>query len=98
MQQPGSSGASRQVTPGGRERARSSPLTESNRRPSPYHGDALPTELRGRQGRRSGLVKSTQPRRGPGNRGPALPTTYPGGSGGGAVATRSSDVGPGTSG
>jgi len=22
-----------------------SPLTESNRRPSPYHGDALPTEL-----------------------------------------------------
>ncbi len=25
-----------------------SPLTESNRRPSPYHGDALPTELRGR--------------------------------------------------
>src|SRR4051812_16446938 len=26
----------------------SSPLTESNRRPSPYHGDALPTELRGR--------------------------------------------------
>src|SRR3954463_12620342 len=30
-----------------------SPLTESNRRPSPYHGDALPTELRGRRtGRR----------------------------------------------
>ena len=26
-----------------------SPLTESNRRPSPYHGDALPTELRGRK-------------------------------------------------
>ena len=25
-----------------------SPVTESNRRPSPYHGDALPTELRGR--------------------------------------------------
>src|SRR6476659_5114772 len=25
-----------------------SPFTESNRRPSPYHGDALPTELRGR--------------------------------------------------
>jgi uncharacterized protein YajQ (UPF0234 family) len=24
---------------------RSSPFTESNRRPSPYHGDALPTEL-----------------------------------------------------
>ena len=30
---------------------RTSPFTESNRRPSPYHGDALPTELRGR-GRR----------------------------------------------
>src|SRR5437588_5089588 len=29
-----------------------SPLTESNRRPSPYHGDALPTELRGRGGAR----------------------------------------------
>src|SRR4051794_15744464 len=27
--------------------SRWSPLTESNRRPSPYHGDALPTELRG---------------------------------------------------
>src|SRR3954464_11577964 len=26
-----------------------SPLTESNRRPSPYHGDALPTELRGHE-------------------------------------------------
>ena len=25
-----------------------SPFTESNRRPSPYHGDALPTELKGR--------------------------------------------------
>ena len=25
-----------------------SPLTESNRRPFPYHGNALPTELRGR--------------------------------------------------
>jgi hypothetical protein len=24
-----------------------SPVTESNRRPSPYHGDALPTELTG---------------------------------------------------
>src|SRR5690606_48326 len=24
-----------------------SPFTESNRRPSPYHGDALPTELKG---------------------------------------------------
>ena len=27
-----------------------SPLTELNCRPSPYHGDALPTELRGRVG------------------------------------------------
>src|SRR3954447_640878 len=27
---------------------RASPFTESNRRPSPYHGDALPTELKGR--------------------------------------------------
>src|SRR3954471_2618915 len=27
---------------------RTSPFTESNRRPSPYHGDALPTELKGR--------------------------------------------------
>src|SRR5690606_10663269 len=26
---------------------RMSPFTESNRRPSPYHGDALPTELKG---------------------------------------------------
>ena len=25
-----------------------SPLSDSNQRPSPYHGDALPTELRGR--------------------------------------------------
>src|ERR1700710_361106 len=29
----------------------SSPFTESNRRPSPYHGDALPTELKGRSRR-----------------------------------------------
>src|SRR5919201_76248 len=27
-----------------------SPLTDSNRRPPPYHGGALPTELRGRCG------------------------------------------------
>jgi hypothetical protein len=26
----------------------SSPFTDSNRRPSPYHGNALPTELKGR--------------------------------------------------
>src|ERR1700712_2273872 len=31
--------------------ATSSPFTESNRRPSPYHGDALPTELKGRSRR-----------------------------------------------
>src|SRR5829696_9748769 len=36
-----------------------SPLTESNRRPSPYHGDALPTELRGRA-----AEKVTRPRPG----------------------------------
>ena len=30
----------------------SSPFTESNRRPSPYHGDALPTELKGQRSRR----------------------------------------------
>src|SRR4051812_23675260 len=34
-----------------RQRDCRSPLTESNRRPSPYHGDALPTELRGRRTR-----------------------------------------------
>ena len=28
---------------------RPSPNTESNRRPSPYHGDALPSELKGRE-------------------------------------------------
>jgi hypothetical protein len=26
-----------------------SPLTDSNRRPPPYHGGALPTELRGQK-------------------------------------------------
>jgi hypothetical protein len=31
-----------------------SPLTESNCRPFPYHGNALPTELRGRIDHRSG--------------------------------------------
>jgi hypothetical protein len=30
------------------QRGFSSPLTDSNRRPLPYHGSALPTELRGR--------------------------------------------------
>src|SRR5258708_38254547 len=40
---------SRPILPqqGGSESPARSPLTESNRRPSPYHGDALPTELRG---------------------------------------------------
>src|SRR5689334_17232389 len=31
----------------GAHSTRQSPFTESNRRPSPYHGDALPTELKG---------------------------------------------------
>ena len=38
------------ICPGGTpsfERISGSPVTESNRRPSPYHGDALPTELTG---------------------------------------------------
>jgi hypothetical protein len=30
-----------------------SPLPDSNRRPPPYHGGALPTELRGQPGHRS---------------------------------------------
>jgi hypothetical protein len=33
-----------------------SPLSDSNRRPPPYHGGALPTELRGRSGHRSAGV------------------------------------------
>src|SRR5581483_1086273 len=32
------------------EGSRKSPLTDSNRRPPPYHGGALPTERRGRAG------------------------------------------------
>ena len=39
----------RRRAPGCEAAAVQSPLTESNRRPSPYHGDALPTELRGRE-------------------------------------------------
>ena len=35
-----------------------SPLSESNRRPFPYHGNALPTELRGRL-RRTGAANSS---------------------------------------
>jgi hypothetical protein len=39
--------------------AERSPLTDSNRRPPPYHGGALPTELRGRSGNRTeGLAAS----------------------------------------
>src|SRR3954449_1826800 len=34
-----------------------SPFTESNRRPSPYHGDALPTELKGRAEERDYTVR-----------------------------------------
>ena len=37
-----------------------SPFTESNRRPSPYHGDALPTELKGQ---RPGPKRSERQRR-----------------------------------
>src|SRR5713226_6772048 len=35
-----------------------SPLTDSNRRPLPYHGSALPTELRGRSAKDSNRVRS----------------------------------------
>src|SRR3954469_22540008 len=35
-----------------------SPFTESNRRPSPYHGDALPTELKGRCSGAEGTLPS----------------------------------------
>src|SRR5215218_8442636 len=34
--------------PGAEQEETRSPLTDSNRRPPPYHGGALPTELRGR--------------------------------------------------
>src|SRR6476620_548460 len=37
-----------------------SPFTESNRRPSPYHGDALPTELKGQRRR---TIQTPLPRR-----------------------------------
>ena len=33
-----------------------SPLPDSNRRPPPYHGGALPTELRGRVGQSSHVL------------------------------------------
>src|SRR5205085_11845455 len=51
LQEPGAATASGDSVVGIVGRHRWSPLTESNRRPSPYHGDALPTELRGREGR-----------------------------------------------
>src|SRR5450755_964731 len=35
-----------------------SPLTDSNRRPPPYHGGALPTELRGRDAHSIGMRSS----------------------------------------
>src|SRR5712691_1477606 len=35
---------------GAKQEERRSPLTDSNRRPPPYHGGALPTELRGQCG------------------------------------------------
>ena len=39
-----------------------SPLPDSNRRPPPYHGGALPTELRGRTGLYSSfLADATRP-------------------------------------
>ena len=37
------------VTQLAKKPCKSSPLTDSNRRPPPYHGGALPTELRGRE-------------------------------------------------
>src|SRR4051794_28107675 len=44
-----------------------SPFTESNRRPSPYHGDALPTELKGHSDWASRTLPDVRrpPRRGP---------------------------------
>src|SRR3954462_11487130 len=49
-----------------------SPFTESNRRPSPYHGDALPTELKGPDPIRAD-VKDTQAPRDQRNRQRAAP-------------------------
>jgi hypothetical protein len=40
-----------------------SPLTDSNRRPPPYHGGALPTELRGRSAQSSPPVAAIRPPR-----------------------------------
>ena len=41
-----------------------SPLTDSNRRPLPYHGSALPTELRGQKTCKSASRSERQPRLG----------------------------------
>jgi hypothetical protein len=38
---------------------RPSPLTDSNRRPPPYHGGALPTELRGRRASVDGCPRAS---------------------------------------
>src|SRR5580765_964448 len=43
-----------------------SPLPDSNRRPPPYHGGALPTELRGRKANGTAPLEKSRPRfRGP---------------------------------
>src|SRR6478752_201185 len=52
--------------PAGRVPVLQSPFTESNRRPSPYHGDALPTELKGRARRAVGDFTSPPADRGEG--------------------------------
>src|SRR5438105_14367695 len=55
---PGSSARGASLTASDRKASRmqanrGSPLTDSNRRPPPYHGGALPTELRGQAGKSS---------------------------------------------
>ena len=49
-------------TPGCAGASVRSPLPDSNRRPLPYHGSALPTELRGRSACKSGLLNFGGPR------------------------------------
>ena len=44
------SSPTRKTTTAAEQAKTGSPLTDSNRRPPPYHGGALPTELRGRDG------------------------------------------------
>src|SRR6266508_4729855 len=46
-------------------RGSQSPFTESNRRPSPYHGDALPTELKGQTEGREYTSRSRERNRPP---------------------------------